>query len=52
MHAPAKPRKQYKLATKMNLAGFAANVDFSQWSLSIEGIPVERKRQNGDGEAV
>jgi len=26
----------------MTLLVFAANVDFSQWSLSIPGIPVER----------
>jgi len=31
----------------MNLAVFAANVDFSQWSLSIEGIPVERSDKTG-----
>jgi hypothetical protein len=31
----------------MNLALFRANVDFSQWSLSIEGIPVERSDKTG-----
>jgi len=31
----------------MNLAVFAANVDFSQWSLSISGIPVERSDNTG-----
>jgi len=27
--------------------GFRANVGFSQWSLSIEGIPVERSDKTG-----
>jgi RNA polymerase-interacting CarD/CdnL/TRCF family regulator len=31
----------------MNLARFRANVDFSQWSLSIPGIPVERSDKTG-----
>jgi len=31
----------------MSMAGFAATVDFSQWSLSIEGIPVERSDKMG-----
>jgi len=31
----------------MSMAVFAANVDFSQWSLSIEGIPVERSDKMG-----
>jgi len=31
----------------MNLISFAANVDFSQWSLSIPGIPVERSDKTG-----
>jgi len=31
----------------MPLAVFAANVDFSQWSLSIEGQPVERSDNTG-----
>ncbi|MFA7706488.1 MAG: hypothetical protein WCX91_05250, partial [Candidatus Omnitrophota bacterium] len=29
------------------LIAFAANVDFSQWSLSVEGIPVERSDKTG-----
>jgi len=37
------PAKAGKLIekNKMLLLVFAANVDFSQWSLSISGIPVE-----------
>jgi len=31
----------------MNLALLQANVDFSQWSLSIPGIPVERSDKTG-----
>jgi len=31
----------------MNLVNFVANVDFSQWSLSIPGIPVERSDKTG-----
>jgi hypothetical protein len=31
----------------MNLMIFAANVDFSQWSLSVPGIPVERSDNTG-----
>jgi len=31
----------------MNLTGFRANHDFSQWSLSNEGIPVERSDNTG-----
>jgi len=27
--------------------GIRANIDFSQWSLSIEGIPVERSDKTG-----
>jgi len=36
----------------MHLADFRANVDFSQWSLSIEGMPVERSDKTGTAEAV
>ncbi len=37
----------------MILAHFRANVDFSQWSLSIEGMPVESscKRDDNTGTA-
>jgi len=31
----------------MNLAYFRANHDFSQWSLSDEGMPVERSDNTG-----
>ena len=36
----------------MNLADFRANVNFSQWSLSIEGIPVERSPGESQDEAT
>ncbi len=35
----------------MNLADFRANHDFSQWSLSAEGIP-RPEGQSRDGDAV
>jgi len=37
---------------KMTLLVFAANVDFSQWSLSISGIPRPRLRRGNLGTAM
>ena len=43
----SKTRHPLKKYSEMNLINFAANVDFSQWSLSIPGIPVERSDKTG-----
>jgi len=42
-----KPSHPLKMYSEMKLLNFAANVDFSQWSLSIPGIPVERSDNTG-----
>jgi len=48
MPPEAKPSHPLRVVYLKNASGkIRANVDFSQWSLSIEGIPVERSDKTG-----